>query len=130
MTDNINPNHYRNNSGIQLIECIRYLPFDLGNALKYVYRHNDKGKPVEDLKKAVWYLEDFKKSPVQIRRRDMNKVICHIDEVFEGVDNDTRNACMLIIDACSAATMMDKDALGESLDRCIEEVSSLVFLRS
>jgi malate/lactate dehydrogenase len=28
-----------------------------GNAMKYLWRYKYKGKPVEDLKKAQWYLE-------------------------------------------------------------------------
>jgi hypothetical protein len=27
-----------------------------GNAMKYLWRYDYKGKPVEDLKKAQWYL--------------------------------------------------------------------------
>jgi len=30
--------------------------FACGNALKYIIRHNKKGKPVEDLRKAIFYL--------------------------------------------------------------------------
>ena len=31
--------------------------FYLGNVIKYILRHNKKGKPLEDLKKARWYLD-------------------------------------------------------------------------
>ena len=31
--------------------------FNTGNALKYIARHWRKGTPVEDLKKARWYLD-------------------------------------------------------------------------
>jgi hypothetical protein len=57
-TDAVNPGHYRNSSGIQLIEFVRYLPFDLGNVLKYTYRSSRKNA-TEDLKKALWYLNDY-----------------------------------------------------------------------
>lgn len=33
------------------------LDFHLGNAVKYIARHRHKGRPLEDLKKARWYLE-------------------------------------------------------------------------
>lgn len=42
------------------IECIQiteHMNFCLGNAVKYIWRSSLKGKPVEDLRKAVWYLE-------------------------------------------------------------------------
>ena len=63
MTDIINhPAHYT--GVIAEIECIdiaRHLNFQLGNAFKYVWRagkKGGKGKEIEDLKKALWYLED------------------------------------------------------------------------
>jgi hypothetical protein len=33
------------------------LGFNDGNAIKYIARHKHKGKPLEDLKKARWYIE-------------------------------------------------------------------------
>lgn len=73
MTDNINhPKHY-NNSPAQCIcgrriECIditRYMNFDLGNAVKYIWRYADKNG-IEDLKKARWYIDDAIKSLEQL----------------------------------------------------------------
>lgn len=56
------PSHYSSGS----IECVEYLkdnmPWDsyIGglewNVKKYLHRWRYKGKPVEDLKKAQWYL--------------------------------------------------------------------------
>jgi hypothetical protein len=31
--------------------------FCLGNAIKYIWRAGGKGQPIEDLKKAKWYLD-------------------------------------------------------------------------
>ena len=52
------PNHY-NQGAIECIDVIEQLDlgFNLGNALKYIWRCRNKGKKVEDLKKAVWYIE-------------------------------------------------------------------------
>lgn len=56
------PPHY-NQSGIECIDAIEACLGDAvsayyqGNILKYLWRHPYKGKPVEDLKKAAWYLE-------------------------------------------------------------------------
>jgi hypothetical protein len=33
--------------------------FCIGNALKYIGRHDKKGKPLEDLEKASWYLNYY-----------------------------------------------------------------------
>lgn len=52
------PKHYTYGS-IETIEVIEdwNLGYNLGNALKYIARADHKGNPVEDLKKARWYLE-------------------------------------------------------------------------
>lgn len=51
------PKHY-NAGKIEVIDAIEDwgLGFHLGNVVKYVARANYKGKPLEDLKKAQWYL--------------------------------------------------------------------------
>ena len=50
--------HYQNHpSGIECIDIVKHENFNIGNALKYIWRRKDKGKEVEDLKKALYYLE-------------------------------------------------------------------------
>jgi Protein of unknwon function (DUF3310) len=57
--DPINPSHYRRHpSGIECIEVTRHMNFNVGNAVKYIWRYMDKGDPIEQLKKAQWYLDD------------------------------------------------------------------------
>ena len=57
--DAINPSHYRKHaSGIECIEVTRHLNFNIGNAIKYLWRYMDKGDPIENLKKAQWYIDD------------------------------------------------------------------------
>ena len=52
------PKHY-NEGKIEVIDAIEEwnMGFCDGNVIKYVARHKFKGKPLEDLKKAKWYLE-------------------------------------------------------------------------
>ena len=57
-----NPQHYKA-SGIESIEYIEsflsrdeYRGFLRGNISKYLHRYTYKGKPLEDLNKARWYL--------------------------------------------------------------------------
>lgn len=58
MTDNVNhPAHYEANGPFECIELTKQYDFCLGNAIKYVWRHMDKGHPVEDLNKALWYIQ-------------------------------------------------------------------------
>ena len=59
MIDNVDhPKHY-NAGKIEVIDAIEEweMGFCDGNVIKYVARHRYKGKPIEDLKKAKWYLE-------------------------------------------------------------------------
>jgi Protein of unknwon function (DUF3310) len=58
-----NPSHYKSGN-IESIEYIQsflskeeYQGFLRGNISKYLHRMDYKGKPLEDLKKAKWYLE-------------------------------------------------------------------------
>lgn len=52
------PAHYTMGR-IEVIEAIEEwgLGYHLGNVVKYVARADRKGKPVEDIRKAMWYLE-------------------------------------------------------------------------
>lgn len=58
MEDQVNhPRHYTiHPSGIETIEITEHMGFCLGNVIKYVMRAPYKGKHIEDLEKAAWYL--------------------------------------------------------------------------
>lgn len=57
------PKHYNSHpSGMEVIEVTRHLPFDLGNAVKYLMRHELKGSSRQDMEKALWYLNDHVKT--------------------------------------------------------------------
>ena len=43
---------------IECIDIVRHMNFNLGNAIKYIWRCDHKESVVEDLKKAIWYLQD------------------------------------------------------------------------
>lgn len=60
MEDNINhPKHYTYKNGIECIQITELFNFCRGNAIKYIFRAGEKdpSKEIEDLKKAVWYIE-------------------------------------------------------------------------
>ena len=68
--DKVNhPSHYtwlKDKCGIEVLDITRHMNFNLGNVLKYTLRSghkkeegmSDKQKEIEDLKKAVFYLND------------------------------------------------------------------------
>ena len=69
-TDKVDhPSHYtwlKDLCGIEVIDITRHMDFDLGNAIKYILRcghksengYTNKEKTIEDLRKAIWYLND------------------------------------------------------------------------
>jgi hypothetical protein len=68
--DKVNhPSHYtwlKEKCGIEVIDITRHMDFNLGNAIKYILRaghkseegYTDNLKEIEDLKKAIWYIND------------------------------------------------------------------------
>ena len=59
MHDPVNhPRHYTDHpSGIECIQITEHMGFNLGNALKYIWRCDLKRDAVEDLNKAIWYVQ-------------------------------------------------------------------------
>ena len=53
-----NPKHYTTHpSGIECIQITEHMSFNLGNALKYIWRCDEKLDAIEDLKKARFYID-------------------------------------------------------------------------
>ena len=51
------PPHYTSHpSGVECITITEHMGFNLGNALKYILRADLKGSAVEDLEKAIFYI--------------------------------------------------------------------------
>lgn len=84
MTDLVNhPPHYTGHpSGIEAIQVTRHMNFNLGNAMKYIWRAGKKGSEIQDLQKAMFYLAD------EIRRlegvpnhMEADRVIAYIEEL-------------------------------------------------
>lgn len=99
MSESVNhPQHYTQ-GGIEVIDFIVAKGFDkdycLGNVLKYVSRAPYKGKFIEDLKKAKWYLD--KRIELEELRlgevtkdlvNELAKVNKFIDEVKEDLEEE------------------------------------------
>jgi len=59
--DQVNhPVHYTSDpSGVECIEITRHRTFNIGNAIKYLWRAGLKeDAQIQDLKKAIFYIED------------------------------------------------------------------------
>lgn len=58
------PKHYTSHpSGVECLDIVRHMGFNLGNAIKYIWRADLKGAAIQDLEKARFYIDD------EIRRR-------------------------------------------------------------
>lgn len=52
------PPHYgAHPSGVECIQITEHMGFNIGNALKYLWRADEKGNAEADLKKARWYVD-------------------------------------------------------------------------
>jgi len=73
MQDPVNhPKHYTEHpSGIECIQITEHMSFNLGNALKYIWRCDLKKDAVEDLRKAMWYIQreiEKRVNPKEVRK--------------------------------------------------------------
>ena len=109
MSNNVNhPKHYNSHpNGIECIDIIRHYVCDIANALKYLWRaglkpemgKEDAEKEIEDLKKALWYIEDYRVKIPQLllshfkSRERMEQIVIEVtghrkDEIaFSGSNN-------------------------------------------
>lgn len=70
------PKHYTSHpSGVECIQITQHMGFNLGNALKYIWRCDLKRDAIEDLEKAKWYIQK------EIELRKTNK----FPELFDAV---------------------------------------------
>lgn len=64
------PPHYTSHpSGVECIEVVEHMTFNIGNCVKYLWRIDEKDKPEEDLDKAIWYLNREKKKLKKIKEQ-------------------------------------------------------------
>lgn len=59
------PPHYnRHPAGVECIDIVEHMPFNIGNAVKYLWRCGLKNDEIEELEKAQWYI----KREIELRR--------------------------------------------------------------
>jgi hypothetical protein len=118
MTNRVNhPKHYQGKNGIETIEIIRHYICDIANALKYLMRAGRKSemgmkdveKEIEDLKKDLWYIEDYRKQILHLPKtcfkspllmdKLVAKVTGHtIDEISKGYEPNVGTAINFLLD--------------------------------
>lgn len=118
MKENVNhPSHYNQHpAGIECIDIIRHYTCDIANAIKYLWRaglkaelgKDDADKEIEDLKKALWYIENYRIMIPKLRhfntREEMSQIVIKvtgyaIEQIWQGFDPTVAAAldCLLSI---------------------------------
>ena len=70
------PSHYTSHpSGVECIQIAEHMGFNLGNALKYIWRSDLKNNAIEDLKKAAWYIQrEIEKREKELKQKEVTNV--------------------------------------------------------
>jgi len=98
--DNVNaPKHYCSHpSGIECIQIAELLPFNLGSALKYLWRKGLKWDENEDVQKAIFYLRRQAESGKHAKFSVSEFIqLEHNLKSIKAVDLDLWNICDIII---------------------------------
>lgn len=74
------PNHYQSKNGMEVIDVIDNfeLNFNLGNAIKYILRCGKKDNDVQELSKAMWYINH----EIELRTKNIEKANSNNDRKF------------------------------------------------
>ena len=84
-----NPKHY-NNIDIECIEAIKHFNFCIGSAMKYLWRAGlkDRDKHIEDLEKAIWYIEkEIEEIKLESGSKKQKKAWSHILKEHEEIED-------------------------------------------
>ena len=84
------PKHYTQ-GGVECIEIVGNMNMCLGAAVKYLWRYQDKENPLQDLNKALWYINYYLENineylPVptdvrnQFQSRGVYDILCEFQE--------------------------------------------------
>lgn len=117
MSNRVNhPQHYQGANGIECIDIIRHYTCDIANAQKYLMRAGHKPeqgmtqeeKEIEDLKKSLFYIDDYRQHPQHSRRhgerdtktmlRRLRKVTGHTaEQIVAGHPKPIADAIQLLL---------------------------------
>lgn len=116
MNNRVNhPQHYQGANGIECIDIIRHYTCDIANAQKYLMRAGHKPeqgmtqeeKEIEDLKKSLFYIDDYRQHHKHIRKgecdtktmlRRVRKVTGHTaEQIVSGYPKPIADAIQLLL---------------------------------
>lgn len=89
------PSHYTQDKckckncgyGIECITIAERFPFSLGAAIKYLWRYEDKGNPIQDLEKAKQYIQfeidKLKENKLSLAKKDVTYKLSNWRKVLD-----------------------------------------------
>ena len=119
MSDPVNnPKHYNSRpDGMECIELVELLPFCEGNATKYLWRAGLKGSAVEDLRKALWYVNRAQTSHKALLVSSSPMLRQTLQRALDGFHGDRRGLAIKAIASCQL------DAARDHINTLIAEAS-------
>lgn len=124
------PAHYElSHPGLECIDLTAGMSFCMGNAVKYVWRYRSKNKPVEDLRKSLWYTHyaENRNEPVALTCRQLGIInaLQHQSQT-EQYEFQFWNALRFgdYPKMCRAIAMMIRLAEGKNIDDINQELES------
>lgn len=124
------PAHYElSHPGLECIDLTVGMSFCMGNAVKYVWRYRSKNKPVEDLRKSLWYTHyaENRNEPVALTCRQLGIInaLQHQSQT-EQYEFQFWNALRFgdYPKMCRAIAMMIRLAEGKNIDDINQELES------
>lgn len=102
------PRHYTSHpTGVECIDVVERMSFNLGNVVKYLWRAGLKGSRPDDLSKAAWYL---KRGKLRHDCRDLSLVEVVVSHPM------THDVLRVVL----SAVMMTSANYEESIEDCID----------
>jgi archaellin len=108
------PPHYATHpSGVECVDIAEHLSFNLGNALKYLWRAKMKDDHIENLEKCLWYLE---REVRMLRLTDQTG--CSFDDVVrlnaqKFLDKEGKTSAIGKFVDCLTASVLNTEDFGE-----------------
>jgi len=94
-----NPKHYNSHPTMECIELVERLPFCEGNAIKYLWRAGLKGSTIEDLRKALWYVDRADTSDDALSFFKTEPLVASLHRAAEGFTDKHQRMAILAIGA-------------------------------
>lgn len=135
LDSNVNPDHYRGGGhGIESYKLLEFLSFHDGCAAKYLLRLGKKDVPLQELKKAEWYVTHYI-DLMENYEEHFKEWVRNIHQFFDYVENSPdatdadRTVALLLHGAYDSATWLREPDRKETQLKVLRDVLKLIQSR-